>query len=1388
MGTLTYATAFRLAQIADALADASSAALPGPLMSAPMAHGALNGTALLEPILSAMKDLPRKERGVSRPFLDLRIALVGGDALIPAFESLATVDALKHDDWRDQLRTGRPDLLLIIPPERAGIDSWSLNRPDGASRSLLQDELIPRAKGENIPIVYWGLHDSERVSPWHISIAALADHVLSATEEALPQYQAACSGVASFGTLTAGVSPSIHTPIGSRPALSSAVLLDGQWGAETSAEPSQYLQWALDGVMTASRALLVTNSGHDQSEEFAREFGPYFAEIGDANISDLMRGLDVTLIKNEVIASQTAFSPRALEAMACGTLVLGTYNQGINSHYPQVHVANSPGDVRRMLESMTLEELRHAQASGIRQVFTENHLHTRLMTLGTLIGKYPDIRPERVLGVTFESSEALMTDMSQQTHSRVEVVAWDELSRAGSYDILLPLSPQRRYSPTYVADHVAAFAYQGCDITTKLEGSAESSDDHAHRRTDELSALDLTAWWRPSPVDAQSPETLIRAASGRPAYSIDHLGHSRRREATVDDPNHQTATGFAHPRPGAEAGDSFEEVYEEVGKTAAQLGLELTVIVPVYNNGTHLRHKCFASLRRSSAFEKMHILLINDGSTDPATVDTIEELSAAFPNVTSFHHAKGGSGSASRPRNTGLDLAQTQFVTYLDPDNEATEDGFAVLLEDIKQHSEVDFCIGNISVWQRKFAGQKYYQRLVAAFADDIDASGTIHLPERAITRIGFRPISIQAAVIRSSWLKSLGIRQPLGAVGQDTFFFQQMFHYAKQIRPFDIHVHTYYSAVANSTVNSVSPRFFKKYLPLERARSEWLREVALLEDYREERLEYFLKTWHLAKMTKVSPEEWLEAAGVVEELTAYYGPMEWKSAKVRSFFAELTARRAAGATTDAVCTDSPARSLSPGTAAPPEARVDELGDHQAGLRYSRGFVILPVGAAVPASVAHWSRFPIPGHVLHVDPRVPVEQATGREREVWLVGDAFDPENARFVNLASVLAEGDLLAHLDRIAGRFVLIVRHKGGRMEVYHDAMGSRSVFHGVGVVASHASLAAEQIGAGFRDWLIPFLTSRGYIKRDVKFLPGLYSPFEGVEQLTPNTRLVLPSGSVERYWPRDPLQRTTDDHAVDMLVSHVRGLSGYLSATAQRPVIGLSAGRDSRCMFGALAGLSPSLFTFVRGASGSSMSSEDSRIALRLAETVGLGIEVIKLEVPPHLNSASTEFAKQFRRNTAHIRGNTSGWIEHLWEADARRDSQIFIRGFGGEVMRGFHRLASTAPEALSATYNVNAGSVYTRDAFRHFREVVAFDESNFFGCPISDMFYWEHRMGVWGSSSFSEADMALRGIPAYNSRNLFTAFWGLDSGTRADGAHFKRAAAILSPALAAVPYAS
>src|SRR5699024_2319665 len=262
----------------------------------------------------------------------------------------------------------------------------------------------------------------------------------------------------------------------------------------------------------------------------------------------------------------------------------------------------------------------------------------------------------------------------------------------------------------------------------------------------------------------------------------------------------------------------FESI-EVTPKISPKKPAILSVVVPTYNNGPHLLHKCIASLRRSSIFDQMEIVIVDDGSTDQATVHAVDKLEQELPTVTVYRFEQGGSGSASRPRNKGLELASCSYVTYLDPDNEALNDAYVKLLHTAID-AGVDFAVGDMTRWRGTNSAVRYTRFVQKRLGmETAVASGGA----QALVDMEFMPISIQAMVARTDWLRATGISQPVGAVGQDSYFFQQMLYYADTFAIVPIAAHTYYAQVENSVVNTVNAKFFDKYLPLERARSQWL-------------------------------------------------------------------------------------------------------------------------------------------------------------------------------------------------------------------------------------------------------------------------------------------------------------------------------------------------------------------------------------------------------------------------------------------------------------------------------------------------------------------------------------------------------------------------------------
>ncbi|WP_051246334.1 glycosyltransferase family 2 protein [Metapseudomonas resinovorans] len=88
----------------------------------------------------------------------------------------------------------------------------------------------------------------------------------------------------------------------------------------------------------------------------------------------------------------------------------------------------------------------------------------------------------------------------------------------------------------------------------------------------------------------------------------------------------------------------------------------VSVIIPCYNHGPHLPRN-FASLAAQS-LQDYEMILVDDGSTDPATVEYIDGLDLSRVSV--IRQANAGPASA---RNAGIEQARGRYICCLDADD-----------------------------------------------------------------------------------------------------------------------------------------------------------------------------------------------------------------------------------------------------------------------------------------------------------------------------------------------------------------------------------------------------------------------------------------------------------------------------------------------------------------------------------------------------------------------------------------------------------------------------------------------------------------------------------------------------------------------------------------------
>ncbi len=112
--------------------------------------------------------------------------------------------------------------------------------------------------------------------------------------------------------------------------------------------------------------------------------------------------------------------------------------------------------------------------------------------------------------------------------------------------------------------------------------------------------------------------------------------------------------------------------------------MKLSIVIPVYRMEQTL-NRCMESIMRQPPSD-CEIILVDDGSPDkcPALCD---EWAARDQRIKVVHQANGGLSAA---RNTGIIMAQGDYITFVDSDDFVGDNTFAVLMAKLSAHPEFD--------------------------------------------------------------------------------------------------------------------------------------------------------------------------------------------------------------------------------------------------------------------------------------------------------------------------------------------------------------------------------------------------------------------------------------------------------------------------------------------------------------------------------------------------------------------------------------------------------------------------------------------------------------------------------------------------------------------------
>ena len=120
--------------------------------------------------------------------------------------------------------------------------------------------------------------------------------------------------------------------------------------------------------------------------------------------------------------------------------------------------------------------------------------------------------------------------------------------------------------------------------------------------------------------------------------------------------------------------------------------MDISVIIPVYNVEEYLK-RCVDSVI-NQVNTTLEIILVDDGSTD-SSGKICEDYAANYPEIKCLHIKNSGPSTA---KNAGYDLAQGNYVAFIDSDDEIKPNMFSEMLQSGYKHNADIVCCNYIQI------------------------------------------------------------------------------------------------------------------------------------------------------------------------------------------------------------------------------------------------------------------------------------------------------------------------------------------------------------------------------------------------------------------------------------------------------------------------------------------------------------------------------------------------------------------------------------------------------------------------------------------------------------------------------------------------------------------
>ncbi|RIL49059.1 hypothetical protein BUY93_09485 [Mammaliicoccus fleurettii] len=436
-------------------------------------------------------------------------------------------------------------------------------------------------------------------------------------------------------------------------------------------------------------------------------------------------------------------------------------------------------------------------------------------------------------------------------------------------------------------------------------------------------------------------------------------------------------------------------------------------------------------------------------------------------------------------------------------------------------------------------------------------------------------------------------------------------------------------------------------------------------------------------------------------------------------------------------------------------------------LLYKRGFLLtdlktLSINNSVTLEIMkNWNKVYIDKYQILMEPSLKYGVCRRKRETVVVLGLVLNPYNneidiqkiAESLCLKLKESKNLFLDELDELSGRFTIIT-FKDGNTEVYGDACGTRTIYYDTKsnntLISSHSFLISEIMQYQTSEVAKGVLANKTF--RGRKYLPGLLSPFDEIKPLTPNTSYNIEKRQVSRFFPREMNDKINFDESIEIITNVLKNQSTLLNKIS-KTLVSLTAGLDSRVTLAIQSSQNTESKYFTHYNSDNiEPYLEDMIIAEKLARSLKLDFSQYGYSTKEEQEDLQ-EFRYVWQRNIGMYRGSLKQFKMYTDNLD---DNRIHIRSNVAEIARVYYKDREKDPTSdhLASLFSKSeyGKNEFVIKQFDDFIDTTSFFNENFYNYNYADLFYWEHRMGLWHSWLVLESDTAFETFVPFNNRKL------------------------------------